>query len=436
MNKQGCIPYPLQKLRIERYVPIPKTEPRTDQESFWERLFGKKQEEKLESKEEEKLESKQEYKLQFKTDVKIKELVTIAVAAACQPGNDNSNDDDNVPDKEKRDKIIAAIISGLLIGGGVALIFVSGGTGTILAQHMLLNAGISGLNYSVKENFKWSEWGYQMGKSAAVTLITFGTSYTTGRFVGIALRDSTLTDWNIKAIGCIAGALAGGVTKGFSYVVICEYEGVEVSRFQLVLESITGAITGAFSGYRGAKISTIDRTALTTRVGSATDNQGMRIRLETVENSDHKMAAVIKKVKTDTLTANDVKEILDASNGRLIGDHAGHANLHTAEPIYTDEVLVPIRDGVKTSSLFLGENQQARIIHKILTDPRYLEKLEELKKSSKQLIIMYENIQNEFMYLDGADLTPKTIDKVFLLLKVTGNGHLHIHTCYPMYVFS
>jgi hypothetical protein len=162
----------------------------------------------------------------------------------------------------------------------------------------------------------------------------------------------------------------------------------------------------------------------------------MRIRLETVENSDHKMAAVIKKVKTDTLTANDVKEILDASNGRLIGDHAGHANLHTAEPIYTDEVLVPIRDGVKTSSLFLGENQQARIIHKILTDPRYLEKLEELKKSSKQLIIMYENIQNEFMYLDGADLTPKTIDKVFLLLKVTGNGHLHIHTCYPMYVFS
>jgi hypothetical protein len=275
-----------------------------------------------------------------------------------------------------------------------------------------------------------------MGKSAAVTLITFGTSYTTGRFVGIALRDSTLTDWNIKAIGCIAGALAGGVTKGCSYVVICEYEGVEVSRFQLVLESITGAITGAFSGYRGAKISTIDRTALTTRVGSATDNQGMRIRLETVENSDHKMAAVIKKVKTNKLTVNDVKDILDAPNGRLIGDHAGHANLHTVEPTYTDEVLVPIRDGVKTSSFFLGENQQARIIHKILTDPRYLEKLEELKKSSKQLIIMYENIQNEFMYLDGADLTPKTIDKVFLFLKVTGNGHLHIHTCYPMYVFS
>jgi hypothetical protein len=156
MNKQGCIPNPLQKQRIERYVPIPKTEPRTDQESLWEWLFGKKQEEKLESK--------QEYKLQFKTDVKIKELVTLAVAAACQPGNDNSNDDDNVPDKEKRDKIIAAIISGLLIGGGVALIFVSGGTGTILAQHMLLNAGISGLNYSVKENFKWSEWAIKWVK--------------------------------------------------------------------------------------------------------------------------------------------------------------------------------------------------------------------------------------------------------------------------------
>ena len=346
--------------------------------------------------------------------------------------------------KKKRDKIIAAIISGLLIGGSVALIFVSGSTGSILAQHMLLNAGISGLNYSVKENFKWSEWGYQMGKSAAVTLITFGTSYTTGRFVGIALRDSTLTDWNIKAIGCIAGALAGGVTKGCSYVFICEYEGVEVSRFQLVLESTTGAITGAFSGYRGAKISTIDRTALTTRVGSATDNQGMKIKLEKVENSDHKMAAVIKKVNTNDpklkLTVKDVEEILDASNGRLIKGSIGHANVHTLEPTCFDEVLVPIRDGVETSSLFLGENQQARIIHKILTDNDTLKLLEELKNTSKPLEIFYDKIQNELMYLDkasiGTDLPLKTIDKVFLLLKVTGNGHLHIHTCYPMYVFT
>ena len=57
----------------------------------------------------------------------------------------------------------------------------------------------------------------------------------------------------IKTIGACAGAFAGAGIRTGTYVFINHMEAKEVQILQLILEGVSGAISGGFAGYLGAK---------------------------------------------------------------------------------------------------------------------------------------------------------------------------------------
>lgn len=70
-----------------------------------------------------------------------------------------------------------------------------------------------------------------------LTLITFGAGYGAGYLSGLALMSSTqLTSTSIKALGAVAGALAGSGVRTGAYFIINEIEGKKFEVLTLVLE--------------------------------------------------------------------------------------------------------------------------------------------------------------------------------------------------------
>ena len=223
-------------------------------------------------------------------------VCTAAAAAAALPGGGGG---DNDPDKRK--KIIAAIISILISCGAIVLVAVSGGAATpglILAQHILINAGNSGLEYTLEKDFSWSKWASVTAKAAFTTLITFyGGSV--GQYVGLQLRDSSLTEWKIKAISAAAGALVGAICHGFTFVLVCKYRGDQMKPFELCKEMGTGAFNGAKAGFLAIKTS--PKNAESATVGSISYDEDITVDIEIVHNNSraHEIQKVILEIQTD-----------------------------------------------------------------------------------------------------------------------------------------
>ncbi|CAF3354441.1 unnamed protein product [Rotaria socialis] len=138
--------------------------------------------------------------------------------------------------------ILAAILSGLIFIGGVALIVVSGGTATpgiILSTSLLI------------------EFAKRNAVSAGLTIITFGAGYGAGNLMGIVLVGTGLTETSIQTLGTITGAIVGSGIRTGSYCVLTKIEGTPIETLQLVLEGVGGAIAGRFAGYLCVKASLI-----------------------------------------------------------------------------------------------------------------------------------------------------------------------------------
>ena len=218
-------------------------------------------------------------------------------------GDDNSGDDgDDGKGRRHRDRIIAAIISALLVSGGVAIVMVSGGLaspGLVLAQSVLINAGVSSavLNYSLDDNFTWSEWGKGLAKNVAITLITFTAGFVCGAISGVALT-GVVNEATVRGLGAIAGGLAGAGIHSGVYVLECRMKNGEITWYELTLSGLGGALSGASAGYLGASV-TQKWFPSSAQSGNAlmtvSDNQNNQFTLRT-DNNDEKLNTVIRYV--------------------------------------------------------------------------------------------------------------------------------------------
>ncbi len=167
-------------------------------------------------------------------------------------------DEDNIP--IIFNAIMAAIASGALLAGGIALTIITWGTASpviMCSTSLLIGTGMTGLGNAIlgaiNHNFQWSDWGKGVIISSGLHLLTFGAGFGVGSLVGIALLGSNLSNNTIMAIGCVAGALTGSGVRTGSYLIVTKLEGKPISTIKIVLEGVSGAITGAMAGYVGVK---------------------------------------------------------------------------------------------------------------------------------------------------------------------------------------
>jgi hypothetical protein len=124
------------------------------------------------------------------------------------------------------DAIVAAIISGAILLGSVALLVVTGMSGMPVVAGCLgfvANSAGMALNYSITgiitKKFSLSEM-FASSLNPAITLITIAGGVVAGSLIGLALVGAKLSETAIKVIGSIAGAILGSGIKSGSYVLI------------------------------------------------------------------------------------------------------------------------------------------------------------------------------------------------------------------------
>jgi len=156
--------------------------------------------------------------------------------------------------------ILAAIASGALLAGGIALTIITWGTASpiiICSTSLLIGTGMTGLSNAISGainyNFQWSDWGKGVVISSGLHLLTFGAGFGAGSLAGIALLGTSLSNTSIMAIGCVSGALAGSGVRTGSYLIITKLEGKPISAIKIAFEGVSGAITGAMAGFLGIK---------------------------------------------------------------------------------------------------------------------------------------------------------------------------------------
>lgn len=359
-------------------------------------------------------------------------------------GEDNSSDgsgDDSGGGgggKGNRDRIIAAIISALLVSGGVAIVMVSGGLaspGLVLAQSVLINAGVSSavLNYSLGDNFTWSEWGKGLAKNVAITLITFTAGFVCGAISGVALT-GVVSEATVRGVGAIAGGLAGAGIHSGVYVLECRMKNGEITWYELTLSGLGGALSGASAGYLGASVaqkwfpsSAESRTALMT----VSDNQNNQFTLHT-DNNDEKLKTVISNVQKGELKVDTVERIINNSNMRSVNGSFGHSDIHVLDfdPVL-NELSYTDRGNMK-SSLFISSEQQTRLVHEALQNQNNLSKLQELIRTGSVNIKYTLSSSKPMLLTSGNSVIDATIDYINITLRKTGEGFLHIVTAYPV----
>jgi hypothetical protein len=156
--------------------------------------------------------------------------------------------------------ICAAIMSGLALAGGIVLAVLTAGADTpavlVFAASLVISMGATGLTTAISErkDFSWARWATEVAISGGVTLITFGAGYAAGSCTGLALFGSRhLSELSIKAVGTAAGALAGAGARTGCYLVIVKVRGKPVEVLKMVVEAVSGALTGAQAGFLGVK---------------------------------------------------------------------------------------------------------------------------------------------------------------------------------------
>lgn len=166
---------------------------------------------------------------------------------------------------DRMNAVVAAVVSGMAIAGGVAITVVTAGSApsvfVVLSSSMLMGVGSTGMKSAIQgitmNEFKWSEWGREVGKSGFLTLITFGAGYAAGNLAGIALVGKW-TESQVKIAGMVAGGLTGGATRTVAHTIITKMEGKPIEMFNLVFEAGEGILGGAYAGWLGAHSAVVD----------------------------------------------------------------------------------------------------------------------------------------------------------------------------------
>ena len=326
-------------------------------------------------------------------------------------------------DDKTFDAILAAITSGLAITGGVVLAIVSGGTtspGIILCSTLLISTGVSGgqnaISGLINNSFSWTDWAIRTATSGGVTLLTFGGGYLAGNITGMALMGKGLSEACIKTIGACAGAFAGAGIRTGTYVIINHIEGKEVQMLQLILEGVSGAISGGFAGYLGAKC------AILTQLIIPLDELN---RLSQIGNLNKKDALnldkIIEKIKNNELTLDDVKQMLSLG---------GHSDTHVLENAASNAAKL----GSKAMhGLFLSAEEQAQLVYKALTSPQGLQVLNLLKGltnvnkciSFSALGYLKEMMKGNLSFL-------KELVEIRVVIKALNDGTIRIITSFPV----
>jgi hypothetical protein len=321
------------------------------------------------------------------------------------------------------DAILAAITSGLSITGGVVLAIVSGGTtspGIILCSSLLISTGVSGgqnaISGLINNNFSWTDWAIKTATSGGVTLLTFGGGFLAGNITGMALMGKGLSETCIKTMGACAGAFAGAGIRTGTYVIINQIEGKDVEMLQLILEGVSGAISGGFAGYLGAKC------AILTQPIIPLDELN---RLNQIGNLDKKDALnldkIIDKIKNNELTLDDVKQMLSLG---------GHSDTHVLENATSNAANL----GSKAMhGLFLSAEEQAQLVFKALTSPQGLQVLNLLKGitnvnkciSFSALGYLKEMMKGKLSFL-------KELGEIRVVVKALKDGTIRIITSFPV----
>lgn len=148
--------------------------------------------------------------------------------------------------------VAAFAISAVLAAGSVTIMFLVplGEVAGVLVGAALA-AGTSGMkNVATSAHFRWEKFLWETVYQAGTTLITFGAGYAAGHFVGIALTtSSTLSGSAIRAFSSVAGSMAGAMTKSTLFVIRRHAENGPVEAVSILLEALSGAITGGIAGY-------------------------------------------------------------------------------------------------------------------------------------------------------------------------------------------
>eukprot|EP00961_Rhodomonas_salina_P090720 1220541-Rhodomonas_salina.5 len=185
-------------------------------------------------------------------------------------------------DDSALEAIIAAIISGAALAGGIALTIVTAGAAVpsialALIASTATTAGMVGVTYAASHmngSFLWSEWAKQSGVASGITVLTFGAGFAAGGAVtSLCVRHAChLSQATVEFLAGSAGALAGAATQGSAHCLFKIAEGGEIEGFELVVECAAGAMAGAAAGklacktqlaklYRGDRIVSSNRPA-------------------------------------------------------------------------------------------------------------------------------------------------------------------------------
>jgi hypothetical protein len=155
---------------------------------------------------------------------------------------------------DQTDAILASILSAVAITGSAVVLFISGGSAapivTTIICSVISSAGVSGLFYSIPAglngSFTWEKFIQKAAIAAASTLITLGAGYAAGHYTGVLVQQfQNFTLEQMKAISCVAGALAGVAVKEAEYVIVCYVKDDNVEVFGLLLNGVVGAMAGA-----------------------------------------------------------------------------------------------------------------------------------------------------------------------------------------------
>lgn len=316
---------------------------------------------------------------------------------------------------ERQCAIVAAIISGLSVASGVALIVVSGGAttpGLVLSSSLFISTGVSGLQNSitgmVNNDFDWSQWATITARSAGLTLITFSAGYGAGYLTGLSLIGKGFTNLQIKAYGAVAGKIAGATVRTSAYIIISRNEDNGLDFFSLVMEGISGASSGGYAGFVGAKGAIIKIT-----------EEPLMIR------------KILIKTNEGTFTVENGKFILNESEEKAatVGGKVAHSRTHCG--VNNINPRKPIQ------TLFLTVEDQDRFFHQALTSIEGRNALAELLETpDAKTLIESSSSGVEILYVEkgvGEKFKIKTVKIICYARKGEESGEILIHpqTTYP-----
>lgn len=193
----------------------------------------------------------------------------------------------------------------------------------------------------------------------------------------------------------------------------------------MIVEGVSGAVTGGFAGYLGAKCAILKEPII--QIEKLNEMKKIR---QLADKDALKLDKILEKINSQELTLDDVKLILAKS------DASAHNCLHNLDDLTSK--LANNKDLLTKAShgFFLNAEQQHQLVWKALNSPegiQFLSLLQQLGKSSKLTRCLIFSVGKYMKEMSNGTLSfTKEMSQIKIIIKHFIDGAIRIQTSFPV----